>query len=96
VTRAIRSPCAVVGWHVGAPRPHAAARGARRPWWRTWAIAGGSLGARPPGWVGRAPSLAGQLPLGQQLGMSLLTEMVSRGTNAVLPSGVAVWLMRNQ
>ena len=52
--------------------------------------------ARPPRWVGRARSVAGQLPFGQQLGMSLLTEIASRGTNAVLPFGVAVWLMRNQ
>jgi hypothetical protein len=36
------------------------------------------------------------LPFGQQLGMSLLTVIASRGTNAVLPFGVAVWLMRNQ
>ena len=52
--------------------------------------------ARPPRWVGRAPSIFGQLPFGQQLGRLLLTEMASRGTNAVLPSGVAVLLMRNQ
>ncbi len=52
--------------------------------------------ARPPRWIGRPRSVAGQLPFGQQLGMSLLTEIASRGTNAVLPFGVAVWLMRNQ
>jgi hypothetical protein len=53
-------------------------------------------GAGPPRWVGRAPEGAGPFAVWPQLGMSLLTVIASRGTNAVLPFGVAVWLMRNQ